>query len=395
MATLFLLQTQKRYAMINKVSLTIIGRKHSKSISVNAQVFVNGEKDVIPLSIKVEPKFWDERARLVKAQHPQALDLNAVINNAFDRASSILKDANVKSIRLNKQSFRDRFTSAINDADFVAFWRSEHEARKGTIEYSTWKQQKSSLKKFVGYRSSLPFDMLSAKTLEDYERYLIKKGNTINTIACALKNVKTYINLAIKSGVDIKNPFTFHKIKTGRGKPTFLEVDELRKLLDMYFNGEIATHLQESLLIFLVQAFTSLRISDAMAVTESWVPFGNLEFEPYKNRKLRKRVSFGLSKIASKLLRELLALKRQKKLKTEKQINVDLKLIAATAGIKKNLTTHVARHTFATTFISIGGDVVVLKDIMGHSKIETTMVYVHLVDKRKTEQMGNFDIEFK
>ena len=53
--------------------------------------------------------------------------------------------------------------------------------------------------------------------------------------------------------------------------------------------------------------------------------------------------------------------------------------------------THTARHTFGTSFIELGGDVVTLKEYMGHSKIQTTMQYVHISENRKRDQINVFD----
>ena len=65
-----------------------------------------------------------------------------------------------------------------------------------------------------------------------------------------------------------------------------------------------------------------------------------------------------------------------------------LKQIATIVKINKNITTHVGRHTFGTMSIDRGVRVNVLQKIMGHSSIETTMIYVHLTDKRPMEDIS-------
>jgi len=383
--------------MINNVTFRAIAREHGSegSVSINAQVFVNKQRVVIPLSIYIPKNLFDVKAQRVKHNCPQSVEYNSIIANAIDRTAKILAEANHNNVRLERETFRARFTNTLSDIDFVSFWRAELEQRRGTIEYSTWKQQKSSFKKFLGFKTSVPFAAMGPDLIEDYERYLKKKGNNINTVACALKNLKTYLNLAIKKGIEIKNPFRFHKIRVGEGRRVFLTMEEVHSLLDIYGAQSLPLHLQDSLLIFLVQSFTSLRISDMYQMTENWINLGELEFIPFKTKKYQRTIRFGLSKVAERLLREFLSMKKKKKLKAEQTINDDLKIIAAHSGIRKSLTTHVARHTFATTFLTLGGDVVVLKEIMGHRRIETTMWYVNVVDSRKTQQMGNFDNEFK
>ena len=71
-----------------------------------------------------------------------------------------------------------------------------------------------------------------------------------------------------------------------------------------------------------------------------------------------------------------------------------MKDIARICGIKKRVTFHVGRHTFATQFLIIGGKVEVLQKLMGHSKMETTMIYVHIVDTQKEDQISQMDTIF-
>lgn len=397
MTTLFLLSPPKRYSMINKVTFRVIARGQGAGtdVSLCAQLFVNKARVVIPLSIYIEDKYFDSAKEIVKINHPECGHYNSIINNARSRAMEILSQANEKNTRLDRETFRARFTTTNSDIDFVKFWQQELESRKGAIEKSTWIQQNASLKKFVEFRSSVPFDMLTTGLIDDYEKFLRKKGNNVNTISAAMKNFKGYINAAIRKGVEIKNPFAHYKIRVGQGRIVFLTIEEQHKLIEMYNKHELQEHLQESLLVYLVQSFTSLRISDARTLSDNWISQGVLEFMPYKTRRYQKYVRFGLSKIALRFIKDFMMLKARKKLKSDQKINDDLKLIAAHGRINKTITTHVARHTFATTYLTIGGSVEVLKDIMGHSRIETTMRYVHVIDTRKTEQMGNFDNEFK
>ena len=76
---------------------------------------------------------------------------------------------------------------------------------------------------------------------------------------------------------------------------------------------------------------------------------------------------------------------------TEQRMNANIKDIAAIAGIKKPLTNHSARHTFATLFIKKTSDVATLQRLLGHSRIEETMVYVHISEENLFGQMKRFE----
>lgn len=135
-----------------------------------------------------------------------------------------------------------------------------------------------------------------------------------------------------------------------------------------------------------------------MTQTESSIVNGELHLMPVKTNQIQKTINFKPPKIALQLLHDLFQLKKLSAIKSEQKINDDLKLIALYAGIDKPLTTHVGRHTFATTYLSLKGvekgTVQNLQRILGHSSINTTMIYVHLIDESINEQLKNFDSEF-
>lgn len=76
---------------------------------------------------------------------------------------------------------------------------------------------------------------------------------------------------------------------------------------------------------------------------------------------------------------------------SEQYTNRLLAVIGKAAGVDFKIKTHTARHTFGTLFIKLGGDVVTLKDYMGHRDLGTTMKYIHISERRKKEKINVFD----
>lgn len=73
------------------------------------------------------------------------------------------------------------------------------------------------------------------------------------------------------------------------------------------------------------------------------------------------------------------------------KMNACLKELADICGIKKTLTTHQARHTFATIFLRKTKDITSLKEILGHSDLRETLVYAHVLNESKQEGVQCFN----
>lgn len=70
---------------------------------------------------------------------------------------------------------------------------------------------------------------------------------------------------------------------------------------------------------------------------------------------------------------------------TEQSIRLMLKKYSKLAGIERNITPHMFRHSFATYLIEEGVDVSCVQQILGHSSIRTTQIYIHIAAKKQAE----------
>lgn len=70
---------------------------------------------------------------------------------------------------------------------------------------------------------------------------------------------------------------------------------------------------------------------------------------------------------------------------TEQSIRLMLKKYTKLAGISRNITPHMFRHSFATYLIEEGVDVSCVQQILGHSSIKTTQIYIHIAAKKQAE----------
>ena len=66
-----------------------------------------------------------------------------------------------------------------------------------------------------------------------------------------------------------------------------------------------------------------------------------------------------------------------------------IKKICDANGIKKNVSPHTLRHSFATHLLNNGADLRVIQELLGHSNLTTTQIYSHLADEKVVEDYQN------
>lgn len=357
------------------------------------KLFVNGEKLVISLNQMLAPEDWDHKKQQVKPSNQSHKEINSILADAATRKIRIIANANMSNIALNKSLFKQMFSIDSEYNDFVSWAIDDAHKRLGNIDKSTLNAQLAVLNKLKSFRKKIPFNDFTSQTLEAFEKYMTKKGNNINTRHNAMKTLKTYVARALRNGIIFANPFQNYKLKKGETQRTFLDEIELQKILSIYDNDILPPKLKSSLLFYLLSAFTSLRISDVKKIKPEDLDNNAIKIKPYKTRKYEKFVEIPLTNVSQRLLKEAFSFKGR--MKSEQKINDDLKLIANYAEINKRITFHTARHTFATTFLTLGGKVETLQQILGHTTIATTMIYVHITDHRKQVEMKNFDKIYK
>ena len=216
------------------------------------------------------------------------------------------------------------------------------------------------------------------------------------TIAKYHKALKAIINKAKNEELLDKDLDAYKDIKTSAkaGEREFLNDNELKLFEDVEIDNE-NWGLTTSKDIFLMSVYIGLRYSDIIKINTDTVHFDNdgaihLSLISEKTGKPFRINLHDFFKVEDQhhSRPELIILKYKDKLFANPfklsagYHNRNLKDIAKLAKIKKHLTSHVARHTFGT-FMATRVNQFTLKDLMQHSKLETTSVYVHMASMDK------------
>lgn len=357
------------------------------SCAIYLTISMRGKRKRLPLHISIAPAKFNKKTQRIKGNSFIAKDCNILIEKALARINDIELTYRLSNKMLDVDIILEEYINPTPNYDFLKFYEYELEVQKKFLKESTYNQQLSTLKKLQSWKTSIAFSSINElliKELKLHCKNVLKNENA--TIFTTLKNFKKYLHIANKKGIATNLKFDDIKIPATQSQRTFLDKAEIKRMFK-YWESEWIKETHKFILDkFLFSCFTSLRISDIQTITRDHIIDNYLIYNSQKTGKFNK---VKLSESAKKFIQPEGALFLDNF--TPEYINRELKIIAGLLGIKKNVTFHVARHTFATQYIVNGGNVVNLQRVMDHSNIRETMIYVHIVDQIMNEEISLLD----
>ncbi len=350
------------------------------------QLFLDGKRKRLPLNIFVNPKIFDEKRQVIKGNSQQVKDNNLVIGQKLAEINHIAVNYRLSGAYLTLEKLLEDLNNPSSKVDFIKFCEKELEKQKNTLAKGTYRQQLSTITKLKKFKNSILFQEINNDLINELIIHCKKKlKNKDTTIQTTLKNFKKFLHIANKKGIRTELKFDDITVKSFKGDRTFLTPEEI-KILYEYRESKFIFKARKNILDrFLFSCFTGLRISDIQNISDKNIIGNFLAFQSEKTGKFQK---IKLNESAKKFINSNNEFNGSY---TNEHINRELKFIAGACGIKKNITFHVSRHSFATNFLIKGGRIENLQKILGHSNIRETMIYVHIVDSIMNEEINNMD----
>jgi integrase len=207
-----------------------------------------------------------------------------------------------------------------------------------------------------------------------------------------LERFKKMMNLALKLEWIDKNPFANTKLKFEKYEKEFLTKTELSILECEEFSKASLNRTND---IFIFACYTGLSFIDVKNLTHK-----NIVLGIDGNRWIYTKREKNDTPVKIPLLRNALhILKKYENQITDsdkllpvisnQKINKYLKEINTIMGIRKKLTFHSARHTFATTVtLSNGVPIETVSKLLGHTKLSTTQIYARVLEQKISDDMN-------
>jgi len=371
--------------------------KADGTCSVYLKVKILNKYRKYALDINIKSDAWNvAKSQVIKGS--DKYELNKRFSEVVGRSNNIFLRYKYNNKQITHDLFKAEFDNPAMFQDFIVYMRNKIKQR-GELTKGSIKQHESVLRKLENFQKEILFVELNADFLRKFEFYLRNKlNNKTNTIHNAFKTIRTYVNMAIKDDIIKKTPFASYKLRREKTYPLFLDVTEVKLLIDLYNKDYLNNRDQSILRYFLFCCNTGLRISDLIRLKHENIKKNIIIIHPEKNVNIdNKRIEIPLTNFAKKLIKDENKHRIKGKVfdcKSEQLINRQLKEIVKIVNIDKNITIHTARHTFATNFIrnsKNANGILILQRLLGHSKIETTLIYAHILNDDLKDAMDDFE----
>lgn len=266
-------------------------------------------------------------------------------------------------------------------------------------EYNTSKNTRDSylydLKELaMYYKKNIAF--LTKEDIQEYLRKLTDKK--ARTKAHYLTVFNNFYNYLVREGIIRSNPCEAIKMpKLEKKLPEYLSIEEVEKLLDIKTNTSYEKRNKAMLEILYG---TGMRISELINLTMSNIylndkmikVFGKgskeriIPINDYALECLNDYLEFGRSELLGTKTSEYVFISSRHTKITRQAFFKILKKLCDDAGIKKNISPHILRHSFATHLLHNGADLRVVQELLGHSDISTTQIYTHLSNEKLEQE---------
>ena len=374
------------------------------------QISKNGKRKYKSLGISISPKFWDFTKNRLRTNCPNKEYIQKII---FDKQAEIQQHI----LELNSEQKEYTPTSLLNDQknkfelktvcqfylELIEQYAQESKCGNRLIYKSSF----NSLKTFTHDKLDIPFSDIDTDWLKRYEKWLRSKGNKETTISLMFRTLRSTYNKAIKAKCARKSDYPFddykiNKFDTTTQKRAIAKTDVLKFTTEGQSIGK-QQYMELSKDIFVFSYLCGgINFTDIANLTNENIQNGRLH---YIRQKTKKPIKIGIPQEAMQIIEKYskesngylfpilnskvhkTALQKQNRIhKILGKVNKNLKLLAAQLGVEANVTTYVARHSFASVLKKSGVNIALISEALGHSDIATTQIYLDNFDDEQMDE---------
>ena len=355
---------------------------------IYVRITVDGLRVELSLARTVPEEYWDKSAQIVSNKYEDGGVLNSYLTMIKGQLMSIYNQSKSK-----KKTLTDAFE--YHNVKMEELVKIDKITKKTLMRYqSTLSKIKYFMQTYKGIKD-IALEDVKLSFITEYEHYLVTKERLQNnTIHKEVKIVKKVFNMAVALDWIPSHPLNAFKTSYRNPVRQVLTQEELYVLINKEFTIERLAEVRDVFIFCCYTGFAYGDIYDFEQGDEELGIDGNLWLSTQR-RKTGVQESVPLLPIAVKIIERYKNheyCKRNNKLlpvNSNQRYNAYLQEIGIICNIKKKLTTHIARHTFATTVtLANGVPIETVSAMLGHTSIKTTQIYAKVLEKKVSEDMN-------
>ncbi|MBO0321637.1 site-specific integrase [Muricauda sp. CAU 1633] len=385
-------------------------RRSDGTAKIYARITVDSQRVNMSLKYTIPVESWDPKGSRVLGRTTEAQEINAYLMEVETELFQCYRELRSKSIHITPQMVKAKyFGEDENQMTLTALFEHHNLHGAHNLGKATLSHYKTTQKYLLGYLKKhykcddYRLSQLNHQFVVGFETYLRKlhpihyHGRLSNNGAMKhIQRLRKMVRMAVNNEWIEKYPFQKFKIRMEKKERDFLTMIELRKIQDFQTKIERLRIVKD---LFVFSCYTGIAYCDIMNLGEDNLVLGIDGKYWISTKRMKTKNSFKLPLVGPALS----IIKRYQyhpKRVSEKlfprisnqKLNSYLKEIADACDITKNVTFHVARHTFATTItLSNGVPIETVSKILGHTKLATTQVYARVLDNKISEDMSGLE----
>lgn len=372
--------------------------KRNKELSlapVMVRITVNGTMTQFGAKIEVPVRLWKVKGGRAKGKSVEADRINRYLDNIRGQINKHYQDicdhdsyVTAERVRNAYQGFDRKYQTLLEAFEkFTVDYRKRvgvDRARRTWERYCKCSEHLHSFMEKVYRVKDMPLLELEQSFIEKFHTYLFHDlGMSPNGLSGYLKCLKYVVKMAFNNGWMPRNPFALYRYTPPQVERGYLTNEELQRLMTTPLRHKCQARTRD---LFLFSCFTGICHADMRSL--EWKQFeqdaaGNW-WVSGNRMKTGTKYLVRLLPVPLSILNKYKGLAGPEKvfpMSTVKVMDRSLKFIAAACGIEKQLSFHLARHTFATTISLMNGvPLIALSKMLGHKSITTTQIYAKVTE---------------
>lgn len=388
-------------------------RNNPEKLDIYVRITVNKRRAEFSIKRDIAVCNWDRLRCRAKETDQNLILLNTYLNDVYAEVLNAHKQLHSERKLITAKAIKSRYFGEDEERMTLMKAVEYHNSNiNKSLKWGTLKNYLSTekyLKQFLQERlktDDIYLIQLNYKFIVNFENYIrtykprkARKTCSNNGAMKHLERLMKITNLALKMEWLEKDPFRNFKLRYIRNERDYLTERELDLIEGTSFMTVGLNRVKD---VFLFSCYTGLSYIDIKELHPNQVLIGIDGNQMIHTKRIKTNESVKIpllpraKEILDKYREEMELTGKLLPVYSNQKTNKNLKEIAEACCIHKNITFHVARHTFATTVtLSNGVPIETVSKLLGHTKLSTTQIYAKVLQKKVGEDMQNLMNHYK